>query len=247
MTNNNSNKLPQLQFRRFEFKYRLPIFLVKHIMSDLFDYMEWDPFVKDNPDKSYCVSSLYLDSAGLGCYHEKLAGIKKRKKLRFRFYADVFEPDTKIFVEIKRKNDMTVLKDRLVIDYQNCVNFLSGKESISDSKMSVQEKDVLREFLWTKKHNCLTPKIMVVYKRQPLIGRLDCRFRITFDSCLQAYPADRLCFSERRKDILSKDVIMELKYNNTIPGWFHCIVQKYQLNREPFSKYCKSLEGCYVY
>lgn len=238
--------MPQLKFRRFEFKYRLPFFLVNKIMADLLNYMDWDPFVKNRPDKSYQVSSLYLDSAGLGCYYEKLAGIKKRKKLRLRFYADVFEPNTKIFVEIKRKNDMTILKDRLVIDYQSCPDFLSGRKNFSDSPILAQEKDVLQEFLWTKKYNCLTPKIMVVYKRRPLIGRLNRRFRITFDSHLQAYLADGLYFSEHKKNILSKDVIMELKYNDTIPGWFHYIIQKYQLNRVPFSKYCKSIEGCYA-
>jgi len=247
MINNDLNNLPlQLKFRRFEFKYQLPLFLIDRIISDLLDYMEWDPFVIDRADKSYQVSSLYFDSAGLGCYHEKLAGVKKRKKFRLRTYATALEPLTKVFIEIKRKDDMAILKDRLVIDYQSHFSFLTnGQPNFAPHQMSAQEKEVLKEFLWTKNHNCLMPKIMVIYKRQPLISRLDHRFRITFDSHLQAHPANRLSFSDRKTEIFPDQAVMELKYNNIIPSWFHHLIQKYQLDRRPFSKYCRSLAGCY--
>jgi len=246
MINDLNNLPPQLKFRRFEFKYQLPLFLIDRIISDLLNYMEWDPFVVDRDDKSYQVSSLYFDSAGLGCYHEKLAGIKKRKKFRLRTYATVLKPSTKVFIEIKRKDDMAILKDRLAIDYQSHFSFLTnGYPDLSINQMSAQEKGVLKEFLWTKSYNCLTPKIMVIYKRQPLIGRLDHRFRITFDSHLQAYPANQLSFSDRKTEIFPNQMVMELKYNNIIPSWFHRLIQKYRLDRMPFSKYCHSLAGCY--
>ncbi|MFH1551730.1 MAG: polyphosphate polymerase domain-containing protein [bacterium] len=242
---NNLNNLPiQLRFRRFEFKYHLPLFLVDKVISDLLHYMKWDRFVADKQDKSYKVSSLYFDSHGLGCYHEKLSGIKRRKKLRLRTYADELEPLTEVFVEIKRKDDMVILKDRLVIDYQSHFDFLKiGQPDLSVSKISVQEKEVLKEFLWTKNYNCMLPKIMVVYKRQPLISKLDHRFRITFDSQIQTYPAKELSFSNQKTEVFPDWAVMELKYNNTVPDWFHRIVQKYQLNRSPFSKYCQSLQA----
>jgi len=247
MINNNlTNLLPQLRFRRFEFKYSLSKIMASKILGDLLNYMEWDPYALNQPDKSYQVSSLYFDSAGFGCYHEKLAGIKKRKKLRLRTYATVFEPTTKIFLEIKGKDDMAILKDRMVIDYQTVSDWLAnGQSNFLTNQLSVQGEKFFKEFLWLKNYNCLLPKIMVIYKRQPLISRLDHKFRITFDSQIQAHPANRFYFSEQKTEILSDDLIMELKYNNTIPNWFHWIIQKYQLNRRPYSKYCQSIAGCY--
>ena len=189
---------------------------------------------------------MYFDSEGLGCYHEKVAGVKNRKKLRLRTYTTSLNSDVKVFVEIKRKKDMAILKDRFIINYQDYLNILSDKSlTLSNNQLSAQEKDVWKEFLWIKKYNCMTPKIMVVYNRKPLVGRINDRFRITFDSDIQAYPSDRLNFLNHKTDVLSNDVIMELKYNNTIPRWFHFIIQKHQLNRLAFSKYCKSLEACH--
>ena len=239
----NNNQPVKLRFRRFEFKYHLPDFLANKIMADLFNYMDWDPHVINQPDKSYQVSSLYFDTAGFSCYYEKLAGVKDRKKLRLRTYATSLESETPVFLEIKGKSDAVILKDRLLSNYQDCLNFVTSGQFNSTDGMSSQEQELLREFLWLKDYNCLLPKIMVIYKRKPLVGRLDPRFRVTFDSQLKTYPANQLFFSDKTTEVFPQKVVMELKYNNTIPYWFHRIIQKYQLNREPFSKYCQSLEA----
>ncbi len=234
----------KLKFRRFEFKYCLPDFLADKIITDLLNYMDWDPYAFSQDSNSYQVSSLYFDTANFGCYYEKMAGVKDRKKLRLRTYATEFNSKTPVFLEIKRKSDMVIFKDRLVSNYENCSEFITtGQFNLTKKEASLQDRELLKEFLWLKNYNCLMPKIMVIYKRKPLIGRLDPRFRVTFDSQIKVYPANQLFFSEQAVEVFPK-VVMELKYNNNIPAWFHQIVQKYQLNREPFSKYCESLETC---
>lgn len=240
------NQLPlKLRFRRFEFKYCLPDSLALRILDDLTDFMDWDPYVKDQPEKFYQVSSLYFDTANFDCYHEKLSGIKDRKKLRLRTYAVEVGPKTPVFMEIKRKSDMVILKDRLVTDYQHCFDFVDkGQAHQLIAHLSPPEQELFKEFFWLKTHNCLLPKIMVVYKRQPLFSKIDPGFRITFDSQIRAYPARHLSFSEEAAEVFKDGTVMELKYNNTIPAWFHQIVVKYQLNRQAFSKYANSLETC---
>lgn len=237
----------KLKFRRFEFKYRLPSFVADKIMNELLNYMEWDSYVVNQPDKSYQVSSLYFDTAGFDCYHEKLAGVKDRKKLRFRTYLNKFQPATPVFLEIKRKSDMIILKDRLVSNYHSCTDFINTGQFNSVNSLSTQEQKLLKEFLWLKNYNCLLPKLMVIYRRKPLIGRLDPGFRVTLDSQIRAYPANQLFFSQKAIEVFPRRTVMELKYNNTVPYWFHQIIQKYQLNREPFSKYCQSLEAARNY
>lgn len=233
----------KLRFRRFEFKYRLPVFLADKILNELLNYMEWDPYAIDQPDHFYQVNSLYFDTAGFGCYYEKIAGNKDRRKLRLRTYTDELKPETPIFLEIKRKSDMVIFKDRIILKYQDCADsIVNGQFNSLNNYHSLQDEELLKEFLWLKNYNCLLPKLMVTYKRKPLIGRIDPRFRITFDSQIKTCPTDRLFFSDKAVEVFPQGVVMELKYNNSIPHWFHWIIQKYQLNREQFSKYCQSLE-----
>ena len=111
----------KLHFQRFEFKYQMPLDFVEGIIPELLKYMDFDPFAQKFPDHGYTVASLYFDSVGLDCYYQKLAGVRTRKKLRIRFYPENgLTPETKVFLEIKRKYDAVVVKDRLALNYENC-------------------------------------------------------------------------------------------------------------------------------
>jgi len=191
------------------------------------------------------VASLYYDSAGLGVYHEKLAGVKKRKKLRLRVYDSQLLPDTNVFIEIKRKDDALVLKDRIIISYRECYNalFLGMYEPLRKS-LPEQYKELFDEFLWTKEYNCLVPKVMVTYKRCPMISKIDKKFRITFDKHLTTRTANWLSLKKGGQPVEPDYVIMEVKYNNTLPEWFGNVIKDYQLERMALSKYCMSIEQC---
>ena len=103
----------RLHFRRFELKYILPNSIADVIISSLKDNM-----VKDNHvviDDYYSVNSIYLDSPNLKCFEEKLAGINERKKYRLRWYSEYTPSKTSPFLEIKRKYESVIVKDRLPI------------------------------------------------------------------------------------------------------------------------------------
>ena len=237
---------PTLHFQRFEFKYPLHKPTADKIIPALLKYMDWDPFVREKKDRFYKVNSLYFDNAGYGCYFEKESGEKFRKKFRLRVYERQVKEDTDIFAEIKRKNNALVIKDRVVLSAKDT------RKILIDNKLDgyikhINNKDmgVLKEFFWTKNYNCMTPKIMVKYKRKPLIAKRDKKVRVTFDYDIQAKLAR--WFDESRygwKEVLPGSLILEIKYNNILPFWLHEIIQKYQLERVAFSKYCNSIRAC---
>jgi len=242
---NIDTKKINLHFQRFEFKYLLPKATADILIPKLLKHMDWDPYVKNIPEKEYQVSSLYYDSHGLGCYYEKLAGVRDRKKLRLRVYDWPVKSDTKVYVEIKRKHDAIVLKDRAVVPAKDCYDaVIRGNYNLLKKERQADELNFINEFLWTKDYNSMTPKIMVIYKRRPLISKMDKKFRVTFDFDLHTYPADWLEPKEDAIPVCPDYVVMEVKYNNLLPFWFYDIIKDYQLDRIAFSKYCMSIEAC---
>lgn len=198
---------------------------------------------------AYEVHTLYFDSAGFGCYDEKKAGLKFRKKIRLRFYEPELKKDTPVYLEIKRKDNNIILKDRLVLSCGSCQKLLSG-ENVKEIKETLRqaqgkkEKEVLEEFLGLMHYNCLRPKVMVSYSRMGLIDKTDKSFRITFDSEIKAGEANGLFSVSPMKEIIPGWQIMEVKFKNTVPAWYQLIVQKYDLDQKPFSKYCSSVNAC---
>ncbi len=226
-------------------KYLLPENLADVLVPKLLKHMDWDPYAEKKPGKKYYINSLYYDSCGFACYYEKIAGLEKRKKLRLRVYEDLLNPNTKVYIEIKRKDNIIVLKDRIIASFNDCCqSFLKGDYNILRKNRPEKEISFINEFIWTKDYNCFKPQILISYCRSPLVGKIDQRFRVTFDSDLTAVPADWLTVNKAKIPVCPGFVIMEVKFNNTLPAWFHEIIKDYNLERISFSKYCMGVDAC---
>ncbi len=236
----------KLHFRRFEFKYLLPRQTADKIIPSLLKHLKWDPFVRETEKDYYTVNSLYYDSSGFGCYYEKVAGVSQRSKFRLRFYNKLSEGG-RVFLEIKRKKDNIIIKDRVALDLKTAEQILKTNSYFRYLQgVSQEKKDVLEEFLWAKNYASLKPQIIVSYKRRPLVSRYDERFRLTFDYDIKTFKAEWPDWPVGpEKEVLADKVVLELKYNNFLPVWFYEIIEKYKLLRTPYSKYCNSLETIY--
>lgn len=231
---------PKLHFQRFEFKYYLPNNKADKLIPALLNHMDWDPYVKKSGRDYYSVNSLYFDSPDFGCFWDKESGIVDRKKLRLRFYnqLDDLQP---VFAEIKRKQDALVIKDRIKLTPDDCRQEQLDHQLFNLAHQSPDD-NFIKELIWFKNRNSMRPKLFVSYKRKALIGKLDPRFRITFDYDIKAGLSHSLMPDQSRlKEVYPYGVVLELKYNNVLPQWFHRIIQKYQLQRLAYSKYCNSL------
>ncbi len=239
---------PKLTFKRYEFKYHLNRFDANRLAFDLLkNNMVWDPFVENKEEKDYTVASLYFDSPAYKCYHEKISGLKNRYKLRLRIYDDFLKDGQAVFLEIKRKTDMVILKDRVVLTFEKFNKiFKEGGLDFSSLIFSKRDQEVLEEFFYKKLAFSMSPAVFVKYKRKPLVGAFNDRFRITFDSEIKS--AEGIGWLGKRDNLLEVArglTIMEVKFDNTLPRWFLKIIQKYELDRRPFSKYCSAVETCF--
>jgi len=196
----------------------------------------------------YEVLNLYLDSPSLKFYREKVNGLMFRKKLRFRFYT--FEPPKSqhVYLEIKRKKNMTIIKDRIKLPFNDGIKVLEKDFSHILNTMRTfakQQEELFSEFVFETLKNRLHGKLWVLYHRTPLSSRSAPRLRVTFDDNPIAVKAhDGFNFDIRRTHhhLFRNKSVVEIKYSGSLPFWLHEIIQKYELFREPISKYCNAIE-----
>jgi len=241
-----NNLKPKLHFQRFEFKYLIPNELIEPIRKELLQYMEYDSFAETKPDKKYRVTSLYYDTPHLDNYYQKMAGIKDRRKQRVRVYGENPEDNPEVYIEIKRRHDAVVVKDRIIARSDNYSDFINNRVDINEaSSYSQNDKNVLGEFLFGKLRGQMQPVVLVVYDREPMFSRHDHRLRVTFDSNIEAYRAKGVYKKTGRcYRVLTNQTVMEIKFNNFMPFWLYNIIQKYHLQRIAFSKYCNAVDAC---
>src|SRR5690348_6227220 len=102
--------MDNLQHQRFELKYLIHEQTAQAVRDFVNSYLVLDPFGASQPDFSYPVHSLYLDSDDREFYWQTINGNKNRYKLRIRYYDD--RPKSPVFFEIKRRLNNAILKER---------------------------------------------------------------------------------------------------------------------------------------
>lgn len=235
-----------LHFRRIELKYILPVRHVPAFLERIAPYTEEDPFlVEEGKGRSqYPVTSLYFDSWDLQCLREKEAGLLRRWKVRLRTYHPTFEKDSDAFLEIKRRCDLTISKDRIGLPkgiLKNPVSMPMLLGSLLDK--AEKDGDVLSESQLLRVWYGLKPTCFVSYLRTPLVGKQDRRFRITIDSHLEGAWRPRALLGDQMKHAVTPGFcVVELKCDHAIPAWFHDIVQDLELRRESHSKYAMVMQ-----
>ena len=71
---------------RLEYKFLVSNDDLPRLRKKMRPFLDVDPFAKDKEGNQYTVRSIYYDTSSYDYYHEKMDGIKIRKKLRIRSY-----------------------------------------------------------------------------------------------------------------------------------------------------------------
>lgn len=224
----------KLHFRRFEFKYLLTYNQYRLVKAVVARRLEIDPFTDHSG--SYIIESLYLDSPNFNSYLATKAGIKNRRKFRLRRYYFTHPHESKyVFWEIKRKDDITVFKDRTPLS-----PFVSQK--LLRPPIDLYSKnEILQKFIAAKAHYLLKPKILIRYRREPFLGTTP-EIRLTFDHDISAVRSSDWNWRSEGSSVIPGLVVMECKYTSSLPLWLGQLIGTYNLERLPVSKYCLSLE-----
>ncbi|MCK9426188.1 MAG: polyphosphate polymerase domain-containing protein [Ignavibacteriaceae bacterium] len=232
---------------RLEYKYLVPENLLPKIRAEVLIYTNYDPYAEIRPNKDYTVRSIYLDTVDLLCYIEKYEGYKIRNKYRIRVYNEPKE-DSLVFLEIKRKNENFISKDRAKLylnDLQSLFHSKNVEEYVLARVDGIGGYDEAKKFLFHYFSKQLVPSSLVVYEREAFVGKFGYDLRLTFDKNLRGSvnPAYKDIFEERNlRAAFPNYFILEVKFHQTFPAWIPRMITKYGLQRISISKYTNCID-----
>ena len=230
-----------LHIRRFEFKYLVSERDLDKIRKSISNFVTLDPYAKLQKREYYQVSSLYLDDINLSSYYEKLAGLKYRKKFRIRVYDEFVKDDTRAYLEIKKRDETIIFKDRVALNVQTARDVLENGRYQDLPSLAENDNEFVGQFLSKR----LMPTVLLSYKREAYLDERNSNFRLTLDQDIHAKRAFGIDFDVENTNRISKGfAVVEAKFNHIMPAWFGMIIKLHNLSRVAFSKYCFSLESC---
>jgi SPX domain protein involved in polyphosphate accumulation len=231
-------------FVRYEFKFPLDLRKREEVESEVANFMTFDGHVDPELDNGYYVRSLYYENDATTHYHEKIDGVKVRRKFRLRTYGKQLESTLPVYLEEKNRDGDRVHKHRVRIDSSHLPVFYNP-DKYPDLPEIFPGVDLVGRFLFDAFRRSLKPKLLVDYVRRPYVSSYDMNFRVTFDSALMSAKADTLFPPdwENWKHSFAGFTILEVKFHRRIPAWFHRIIQAHNLRRVSFSKFCKGMEA----
>ncbi len=224
---------------RYEFKYILNKKTSDQIEKEAQNFMIYDGHVKKELNNKYFVRSLYFENNFSSNFYEKVDGMKIRRKYRLRTYSNFFDPKVPIFFEVKGRISERTYKKRINIKNKYLNLFLSQSQNFNLLNL-YPNNEMIINFIFDSFRKNLKPLILVDYKRRPYINKFGLYFRLTFDTNLLSSKTNNLFSNDKYSSWLECKAgytILEVKFDRSIPAWFHRIIQCYNLKRRSISKF----------
>lgn len=223
---------------RHEYKYLCDARQNAVLKSRVRGIMKQD--VNSGSDGAYRIRSLYFDSLQNSCYYDNEDGVDIRDKYRIRIYnAD----SSYIILEKKSKKQGMTLKQMCPIDEMLCRQMMEGTIRI---RADMPEK--LKRLLLEIQEKCMRPVVIVEYLRYPFVEK-NGNVRITFDEHITSSNDISGFLSPHiiARPILEKGMgILEVKWDEFLPGYIKDFIQLDSLQWSSFSKYylCRKYNTC---
>jgi hypothetical protein len=220
-----------LQISRYERKFAVPNF----------SRAEARQIILHNPARfteifsQRYVNNIYLDTPGFTFYNDNIIGKNSRKKIRIRWYGELFGDVQKPVLEYKLKSGLSGKKG----SYK-----LKGFKFDKTFDLSVLRKIFDQSDLpdWVR-HDLafVEPGLVNRYSRHYFLS-FDQKFRLTLDDELSYYEVSRRnnTFSRRVND--DSSVIIELKYNLNNDHMAGTIANHFPFRMTKSSKYVNGIE-----
>ena len=193
--------------------------------------------------EGYQITSVYFDDYRDSCLHDALHGVQERGKYRIRIYDDNFDV---IKLEIKYKLNSRIYKLSQSITFEQMKTLLRGecieREHPKDDVISRMNRALVA--------GKLEPVVIVEYDRKAFVydpGNV----RITLDSNLR-YSTNVEDFISGKKEkyrvVPEMNRVIEVKYDEMLPGFIAGIIENGNMTQTSFSKYClcRGMELGYV-
>lgn len=187
------------------------------------------------------INNIYFDTPGNDVIRESVSRPIYKEKLRLRSYSILKSDEENAYLEIKKKYDGIGNKRRIKLKYKDAMDFVLNKTLPSfDDYVSKEIALEINEFL---KRNEVIPAIFISSKRKAFYGKDDKDFRLTFDFDVK-YRRDNVSLLDGygTNFLENGQIIMEVKFKDSIPFDFIEFLSNLGIYKTRFSKYGKIYE-----
>lgn len=235
----------KLQKQRFEFKYHLNPDIALAVRDFVSSYLELDEYGATQPNFSYPVHSLYLDSRNFQTYQDTINGERNRYKLRIRFYEK--EKNAPVYFEIKRRYNSVIAKKRAKVKAESAPRLAAGFFARPEDLAENTAENLEAMNYISERINLINarPSVHVSYMREAWVADGTNKIRVTMDRNVLSEPVQEIRLNHEMRhpvSVFGNTVILELKFTDRYPEWFKTLVQIFGLRQESAAKYVDGLQ-----
>ncbi len=217
----------QTIFKRYELKYLMTREQKDRLMENIQDRLAPDRYGKT------IIRNIYFDTAFYQMIRRSIEKPVYKEKLRVRSYSQA-DPDSTVFVELKKKYHGVVYKRRMVLPEHAAMDWLTGAVACPVDNQISREINYLLAF-----YPQLRPAGFLSYQREAFYDAAQPDFRVTFDDQILFRQTDISLRSAVYGTLLLPQnmVLMELKCAGAMPLWAAKALAKEHIYQTSFSKY----------
>lgn len=217
----------QTVFKRYELKYMLTLEQKEKVLLTMAPYMKPDKYGRTT------IRNIYYDTDTYLLIRRSIEKPVYKEKLRIRSYGRA-EPDSTVFVELKKKYKHIVYKRRISLPEKEATEWIAGERHCHKNTQISEEVDYFLDYYKT-----LHPAAFLSYEREAFYANDGSDFRVTFDDNVLCRLENLSLESEvYGTPILPEGkVLMEIKCSCGIPLWMAHILSEEHIYKTSFSKY----------
>ena len=217
----------QAVFKRYELKYLLTQTQKQLILKAMEPYMQLDKYGRTT------IRNIYYDTDDYLLIRRSIEKPVYKEKLRIRSYMRA-NPDSTVFVELKKKYQSVVYKRRISLPEKGAMEWVAKGHHCHDGTQIASEIEYFIGYYKT-----LHPVVFLSYEREAYYCMDSSDFRVTFDDTILCRQEDLSLESEAYGIPLLPEgtVLMELKCSGGIPLWMTKVLSSQHIYKTSFSKY----------
>jgi len=175
-----------------------------------------------------------------------MAGAASRVKLRVRTYPPL-RTDSTFILEVKRKETDAIIKHRSSVSREDVLELVAGTYG---GVLSRHPGDAaVEDFIYHKTVKGMDLAFVVEYVREAFVNRHNSRYvRVSIDSELCFFGPEGFLLASGdpgRRYPEDSAAICEIKFDGTAPFWLPYLVQKYDLQVSPYSKFAAGIDSAW--
>lgn len=217
----------QTVFKRYEIKYMLTLEQKQKVLDAMKPYMKLDKYGRTT------IRNIYYDTDTYLLIRRSIEKPVYKEKLRIRSYSQA-DPDSTVFVELKKKYNHVVYKRRISLPEAEAMEWIGRAHRCHKQTQISEEVDYFLDYYET-----LHPAVFLSYEREAFYSNDGSDFRVTFDDTILCRQEDLSLESEVYGTPLlpAGKVLMEIKCSGGIPLWMTHVLSEQHIYKTSFSKY----------